>query len=108
VPTPTVQGAYVFTLGDKGLVSCLRTKDGSIVWQEQLPKSNRAFSSSPILAGTHLYCLREDATTFVIDVSGEAGKVLAQNKLDGQAVATPAFIDNRIYLRTFEALYCIE
>ena len=108
VPTPTVQGDYVFTLGDKGLVSCLKTKDGSIVWQEQLPKSNRGFSSSPILAGTLLYCLREDATTFVIDVSGEAGKVLAQNKLDGQAVATPAFIDNRIYLRTFEALYCIE
>jgi len=60
------------------------------------------------LAGDHLYCVREDATTFVIDVSGEAGKVISQNKLDGQAVATPVFINNRIYLRTFEALYCIE
>jgi hypothetical protein len=108
VPTPTVRGDSIYTLGDKGLVSCLRAKDGSVVWQEQLPKSNRAFSSSPILAGDHLYCVREDATTFVIDVSGEAGKVISQNKLDGQAVATPVFINNRIYLRTFEALYCIE
>jgi hypothetical protein len=46
--------------------------------------------------------------TYVIDVSGEVGKLLSQNKLDGQAVATPSFLDDRIYLRTFEALYCIE
>jgi len=107
VPTPTYSQGRIYLLGDKGLVTCLKPETGEAIWSKQLPKSNKAYSSSPIIANNHLYCTREDATTFVLSES-EAGNLVSENKLDGNAVATPVFAGNRIYLRTFESLYCIQ
>jgi outer membrane protein assembly factor BamB len=108
VPTPAYRDGKLYLLGDKGLVSCIDAQSGKTLWDEQLPKSNKAYSSSPILAGDRLYCLREDATCFVLSVAGDKPELVSQNKLEGQAVATPVFVNNRIYIRTAEALYCIE
>lgn len=109
VPTPAYYKGRVYLLGDKGKVTCLEPKTGSIVWEYQLPKSNRAFSSSPIVAGGKLYCTREDATTFVV-TGIDDGKPTheGENSLDGFAVATPVFVKNSIFIRTYESLYCIE
>lgn len=108
VPTPTTADGKLYVLGDKGLVTCLEASTGKTIWEEQLPKSNRTYSSSPVLADGKLYCLREDATCFVVDISGDKPEVLSKNELGGQAVATPVFYGDRIYLRTFDALYCIK
>ena len=107
VPTPAFSKGKLYLLGDKGLVSCLKPESGETLWTKQLPKSGRQYSSSPIVANGLIYCTREDATTFVISES-DSGKLISENKLDGNAVATPVFAINRIYLRTFESLYCIE
>lgn len=107
VPTPAVYHGMLLVLGDKGLVTCLKPESGEIIWTQQLPKSSRQFSSSPVIANGNLYCTREDATTFVLSIQ-DAGKMISTNKLEGTAVATPVFVDNRIFLRTFEALYAIK
>jgi len=74
-----------------------------------LPKSNKAYSSSPLAAGGHLYCTREDAVTFVLGGIEEGKpKLVQQNDLEGLAVATPIALGGRIYLRTYESLFCIE
>ena len=109
VPTPAYWQSRVYLLSDKGTVYCLDPKSGETLWKESLPKSNKSFSSSPLIADGKLYCTREDATTFVLgDLDKTQPKLLAQNQLDGFAVATPIAIGNRLYLRTYEALYCIE
>jgi outer membrane protein assembly factor BamB len=109
VPTPAYWQGRVYLLSDKGTVYCLDPKSGETLWKESLPKSNKSFSSSPLIADGKLYCTREDATTFVLGELDKAQpKLLAQNQLDGFAVATPIAIGNRLYLRTYEALYCIE
>jgi len=109
VPTPAVYNGRLYLLSDKGLVTCIDPKDGQIIWKETLPKSNKAYSSSPMIAGGHLYCTREDAVTFVLGGLEEANPVLIhENKLDGVAVASPIAVDGRIYLRTYDALYCME
>jgi outer membrane protein assembly factor BamB len=108
VPTPVYQAGRVYNLGDKGVVTCLDAPTGKVLWQETLPRNRNAYSSSPILAGNHLYCSREDGMTSVLDLSGETPKLVGENPLDGQTVATPVFVDGRIYFRTFEAIYCIE
>ncbi len=112
VPTPVVSRGKLFLLGDKGLVSCIKPESGETLWSQQLPKSNRQYSSSPVVANGYLYCVREDATTFVLSEDGalvpnSESKVWGENRLSGTAVATPVFANDRIYLRTFEALYCI-
>ncbi len=108
VPTPATDGKRIYNLGDKGVVTCLNAQDGTVVWEENLPRNRNTYSSSPILADGKLYCVREDGTAFVLDVSGEKPKLLHQNQVKTQTVATPVFYKNRIYLRTFETLFCIE
>lgn len=109
VPTPAVWKGKLYLLSDKGVVTCLDPKSGETVWKENLPKSNKAFSSSPLIAGGLLYCTREDATTFVLgDLETSQPKLLSENTIDGFAVASPIGVRGKIYLRTYEALYCIE
>jgi outer membrane protein assembly factor BamB len=109
VPTPAVHNGRVYLLTDKGAVHCLDPETGSTLWKMSLPKSNKAYSSSPLVADGKMYCTREDATTFVLDgIEGDQPNLVSTNALDGFAVATPIAIDGRIYLRTYEALYCIE
>lgn len=109
VPTPAFHGGRVYLLSDKGAVTCMDPQSGQAVWKETLPKSNKVYSSSPLIAGGHLYCTREDAVTFVLG-GLEEGKprIVSQNELEGIAVASPIAVDGRIYLRTYETLFCIE
>ena len=109
VPTPAVHNEKLFLLSDKGVVTCMEPTSGQILWKETLPKSNKAYSSSPLIAGGHLYCTREDAVTFVLGGIEEGKpKLVSQNELEGFAVASPIAVDGRIYLRTYESLFCIE
>ena len=107
VPTPTIGKRWLYLLGDKGMVYCLKPDTGETIWTHQLPKSNRAYSSSPIVANGCLYCVREDGMAFVMSDADEP-KVVSENRLDGNFVATPVFANNRIYIRSYESLYCIQ
>ena len=107
VPTACVddQGRIII-LGDKTLF-------GRITVTEEFPKTHHTilkdvipFSASPIYAANHLYFLREDGRTFVF-TNDEAPQLVAENALFESAVATPAFVDGRIYLRTYDHLFCI-
>ena len=95
-------------LTDKGVLACLNSANGEVVWESQLEKTRHAYSASPVLAGGNLYAIREDGTTFVA-AAGDAFQWVATNSLgDGQTVvATPVFVDGRILIRTFDGLYCI-
>jgi outer membrane protein assembly factor BamB len=107
VPTPAVTGDRVYLCGDKGLVSCLEASTGKIVWQEALPKSRHDFSSSPVIAGDHVYLTREDGTTFVIR-HADSFDLVATNSVASATVATPVFAHGRIFLRTYDAILCIS
>ena len=45
-------------------------------------------------------------TTYVLKV-GETLELVSENKLADYTIATPVFLDGRIYLRTDRHLYCI-
>ena len=107
VPTPTIGNGRLYLLGDKGMVYCLKPDSGETLWAHQLPKSNKQYSSSPVIANGHVYCTREDGTTFVLADEAEA-RVVSENRLDGNIVATPAFANDRIYIRSFDSLYCVR
>ncbi len=107
VPTPSVNGEKLYLLGDKGAVSCIDSQTGKTLWSGNLPRHRMNYSSSPVYADGKLYCTREDATTFVVDVN-DGFKLLAENKVEGQTVATPLLQDGKIYLRTYEELICIK
>jgi outer membrane protein assembly factor BamB len=106
VPTPTVKDGKVYVCRDRGTVTCLDLQTGKKLAEVTVEKSRSAFSASPILAGKLLYVTREDGKTFVLDTENEL-KVVASSELNENTVATPAFANGDILLRTFDHLWCI-
>jgi outer membrane protein assembly factor BamB len=107
VPTPSALSGKVYVCTDKGTVACLDVKTGDTLWSGQTEKHRNGFSASVSIAGGNVYVAREDGKTFVLPL-GDQFKVLAANELDGDMlVATPVFVDGKIYLRTVNKLYCI-
>jgi hypothetical protein len=52
------------------------------------------------MLGDRIYVTNLRGVTFVVEVSPAGAKVLAQNKLGDEALASPAIAGGRIYLRS--------
>jgi outer membrane protein assembly factor BamB len=62
------------------------------------------FYSSPVAADNKIYIASEGGVIAVLD-GGPELNVLAQNRLDGGVMATPAIVDGKLYVRTDSAVY---
>ena len=50
--------------------------------------------------------MNEDGTTSVVK-AGPQFALLGVNKLDGYTLASPVAVDDQLFIRTGEAIYCI-
>jgi outer membrane protein assembly factor BamB len=89
---------------DGGMVSCVEAKTGVEVWRERVGGNH---SASPLLAGSRLYFFGDDGKTTVLE-AGRQFKKLAENKLDGGFMASPAAAGRALFLRSKTHLYRIE
>lgn len=106
-PSPVLVGDLLFMVDqDGGVVTCLEGKTGKEVWRERLPGTGN-HSSSPVWAEGRLYFFNENGHGIVIE-AGRQFKVLAENKLDGGFMASPAVAGSALYLRSRTHLYRIE
>jgi outer membrane protein assembly factor BamB len=62
--------------------------------------------ASPVGAAGRVYIAGRDGVTLVLR-NGTTYEVLASNKLDDGFDASPALVDDEIYLRGYRNLYCI-
>lgn len=106
VPTPATDGKYIYVLVDNGIVHCLEADTGKPVYQGQRIE-NGTYSASPLLADGKLYMTSEDGTTTVLK-AGPSFEVLGTNRLDSHTLASPVAVDNQIFVRTADYLYCIQ
>jgi hypothetical protein len=86
-----------------GLLTCLDARTGAEVYQERLGGN---FAASPSHADGRLYFHDRDGVTTVIK-PGRQFEVLARNRLDGPHMASAAFADRSLFLRTDRAVYRI-
>lgn len=115
VPTPAIHNGRVYFASDnkmsKGKITAVDVESGKDIWSVQLPKARVSFSSSPLVAGNHLYVTGEDATTYVIGpLDSETPEVVASNRLDDSepfTVASPVPVDGGLLQRTRHAIYRI-
>jgi outer membrane protein assembly factor BamB len=106
VPTPTTDGKYIYVLNDIGIINCLDAATGKPVYEGQRIERG-TYSSSPLLADGKLYCINEEGTTTVVE-AGPTFKILGVSKLDSHTLASPVAVDNQIFIRTAEYLYCLQ
>ena len=86
-----------------GLVSCLDATTGSLIYREKLGSSG-PYISSPIVAGDKLYIASRGGILTVFEI-GDSLKILAKSDLNEQIMATPAIVDNKLYIRTSDSLF---
>jgi outer membrane protein assembly factor BamB len=106
VPTPTTDGKYLYVLVDNGIMHCLEAATGKVVYQGKRIESG-TYSASPLLADGKIYCVDEEGTVTVLK-AGPEFEILAVNKLDNLTLASPVAVDNQIFIRTADYLYCIQ
>jgi outer membrane protein assembly factor BamB len=106
VPTPTTDGKYIYVLGDNGIMHCIEAATGNVVYQGQRIE-NGTYSASPLLADGKIYCISEDGTATVVK-AGPAFEILGVSKLDSLTLASPVAVDNQLFIRTADHLYCIQ
>ena len=103
--SPIFFKGLLFVVDRNGYISCLEAKTGKSLWQKRM---KGRFSASPVLANDLLYFFNEDTVCTIIKPVKEL-KIVAENKLsDGKLLATPAFDENSIYIRTENNLYKIK
>ncbi|MEM1068370.1 MAG: PQQ-binding-like beta-propeller repeat protein [Planctomycetota bacterium] len=115
VPTPAAHNGRLYVVSDgrqsRGTVSCLDLESGKTVWTQRLPRSRVSFSSSPLVAGNHLYVTQEDGTTFVLGpLDANEPQVIAANAIDDKnpyTVASLVPLDGGFLLRSRGQLYRI-
>jgi outer membrane protein assembly factor BamB len=106
VPTPTTDGKYIYVLGDSGIMNCIEAVSGSVVYQGKRIE-NGSYSASPLLADGKIYCISEEGTTTVVK-AGPEFEILGVNKLDSVTLASPVAVENQLFIRTADYLYCIQ
>lgn len=109
VPTPAADDGRFYVCGDKGEVTALDAESGETLWTVDLPRNRHAYSSSPLVAGDHLYLTREDAVTFVVGpLSAPMPKLVATNEVDDDSLNTVASlipVGSDLLLRSRQFLY---
>lgn len=100
---PVVWDQWVYTVTDDGIARCFDALTGHLQWKERIPGGYKA---SPVAADGRIYFLNTEGRCTVISATSRFDK-LAENQLDDETIASPAFSDGRIYLRGRKSLYCI-
>lgn len=100
-PSPVLVGEELYFVSDKGIASCINAKTGDRHWMERLDGN---YSASPIFVNGNILFLNETGVATWIK-PGKQFTVLKKNTVPGRTLATPAFSDGAMYLRTDETLY---
>ena len=90
----------------QGTIRCLDPKTGKENWRERAEGPNHW--GSVVMAAGRLYVTNQSGDTVVFAPNPKKLEVLAVNKMGEESNSTPAISEGEIFLRTFDALYCIS
>ena len=105
-PSQIVVGPFLYTLYDRGFLTCHDAVTGEEIYGKQRLPEGASFTASPWSYNGKLFCLSEDGDTFVV-ASGPEFELLATNPLEELCMACPAVADGRLLIRTASRLVCI-
>lgn len=104
MPSALLVDDLLYALSNQSDITCLDAVSGDVVWAERIGGN---FMASPVYADGKIYFTSSQGKTTVIK-HGRTFEELAENELDEGTLATPAFADDAMFLRTEKHLYRIE
>ena len=108
VPSPILSNTrLLYTAGNTNLLSCIDAGNGSSLLERMRLPGIRTMYASPILANGHFYFTSREGTIVVVK-DNETLAVVATNELEDVIDASPVAVDNQLFVRSWNKLYCIE
>ncbi|MFN8742538.1 MAG: FG-GAP-like repeat-containing protein [Pirellula sp.] len=108
VPSPILsEGRLLFTAGNTNALSCIDASTGKPLLERMRLNAIGSMYASPILANGHFYFTSREGTTVVVK-DNESLEIVAVNALDDVIDASPVAVDDQLFLRSWNKLYCIE
>ncbi len=104
VPTPLVYGDTVYMVQNGGILTAIDSRTGEVRKQSRLTGALGDYYASPIAADGKIYLANNEGKMAVVKAGAE-WEVLTVNDLGEDVYATPAIVDNALYVRTGRALY---
>jgi outer membrane protein assembly factor BamB len=86
-----------------GILTCLEAGSGKIMYRGRVGAGG-PYYASPVVAADKLYLASGEGIVTVVQ-TGHALEVLARNELREEVLASPAFSNGVVYVRTKSALY---
>jgi outer membrane protein assembly factor BamB len=108
IPSPLLsQGRLYFFKGKSAILSCFDAKTGKPLYTSQrVPDLAGTVYASPIAADGHVYLTDRNGVTVVIR-DADSFEVVATNSLGETVDATPAPVDEELFIRGEKHLFCI-
>ena len=103
VTSPVCNGALVFVIDNGGTLTCYDAKTGRKQWEHDIEDKCNA---SPSIAGNRVCLLTEKGNLIVVEAARQF-KELARSPLGEPVFSSPAFAQNKIFVRGTKHLICI-
>ncbi|WP_233207363.1 MULTISPECIES: PQQ-binding-like beta-propeller repeat protein [Pirellulaceae] len=103
-PGPVFVNDWMFLIDDSGVATCLDAKTGDVVWNKRIGGNYRA---SLVCAGGFIYAFTDDGHATVFKAADEYEEVSEADFPSGFQ-ASGAVVDDCLYLRSVEGLYCFR
>lgn len=103
VPSPVATNELLFMATSYGAIICYDAKTGQIYWEQEY---DNGFYSSPMLADGKIYLMDMQGIMHIFKAEKEF-ELISNSPIGEKCMTTPAFTDNRIYIRGNDHLFCI-
>lgn len=104
IASPLYYRGRLFGIRGGGFASCLDAKTGRPLYQDKRIGAEGQYYASPIAADGKIYVASTTGLVSVLE-AGDELKVLAKNDLGEAIAATPAIVENKLYIRTADHLW---
>lgn len=103
ITSPLVYDDYLYALVDLGILRCFHARTGKLQYEERILDS---FLSSPVAADGKVYLTAETGDVYVLN-AGPSYELISVNPLGEPTVATPAFANGMMFIRTIHHVLAI-
>ena len=103
VPSPLYYKDRIYVVKDGGFFSCVDASNGELKYKTRI-KGTGPYFASPVAASNRIYVASHNGKVVVLE-AGDEFNILITNNLKENILASPAIVDNKLYIRTEAHLY---
>ncbi len=105
VPSPLFYDGRLYLVKDGGVVTSVDAQSGEAFYAQMPIGANGSYYASPVAAAGRIYLASLPGKLTVVKAGGDKPEVLHQTDFGERILATPALVEDKLYLRTEKHLW---